>query len=159
MKRTGLIVATAAMTVAGMLAQTPAQEALTRGKRAWDRRLSKTAIAALEIAVKEPSTAAEAHELLGRIYTFKGWQQDNVMPGWHDEPAYRERAIAELRASLASNPNRASAKEAIKTAEEFAAAPKVDPAPPRPEIRAPPHKAAADPHPSPPTPLLLTPTP
>jgi len=119
-----------------LVAQTPPKDALARGRKAWDQRLAQTAIAQLEIAAKDPATAAEAHELLGRVYTFKGWQQDNVMPGWHDEPAYRPKAIAELKASLAADPSRASAQEALKTAEAFAAAPRVDPAAPRPEIRA-----------------------
>jgi hypothetical protein len=136
MQRTAFIVAAIAATVAASLAQTPARDALARGKAAWDQRLTKTAIAALETAARDRSTAAEAHETLGRIYTLKGWQQDNVFPGFHDEPAYRDKAIAELKASLAADPNRASAQEALKTAEGFAAAEKVDPAPPRPEIRA-----------------------
>jgi hypothetical protein len=101
----------------------------------WDQRLAKSAITALEQATKDKGTAAEAHEVLGRIYTFKGWQQDNVFPGWHDEPGVRAKAIAELQASLAANPNRASAQEALKAAEGFAAATKVDPAPPRPDIK------------------------
>ncbi len=122
--------------VAAAVAQTTAREALARGQAAWDQRLARSAIAQLEVAAKDSSTAAEAHELLGRIYTFKGWQQDNVFPGFHDEPAYRSRAVAELKASLAADPNRASAQEALKAAEGFAAADKVDPAPPRPEIRA-----------------------
>ena len=74
--------------------------------RTREQRLANTAIAQLEIAARDPVTTAEAHELLGRIYTFKGWRQDNVFPGFHDEPAYRARAIT------------------------------VDPAAPRPEIRA-----------------------
>lgn len=130
---TGAIVLLAA---AGSLAQSQAERYLARGKQMWDQRLAKSAIASLELAARDKATAAEAHETLGRIYTFKGWQQDNVFPGWHDEPAYRQKAIAELKASLAIDPQRASAQEALKTAEAFAASDKVDPAPPRPEIRA-----------------------
>ena len=40
-----------------------------------------------ERGARRRTTAAEAHEALGRIYTFKGWQQESVFPGWHDEPA------------------------------------------------------------------------
>jgi hypothetical protein len=128
--------AAVALTVAGALAQTPARDALARGQALWDQRLAKSAIAALEAATHDRATAAEAHEALGRIYTFKGWQQDNVFPGWHDEPAYREKAVAALKASLAADATRASAQDALRIAEGFAAADKVDPAPPRPEIRA-----------------------
>jgi hypothetical protein len=118
------------------LAQTGAREQLERGRQFWERRLSKSAIAALETAARDRATAAEAYEALGRLYTYKGWLQDNVFPGWHDEPAYRQRAIDALKASLAADPARTSAQEALREAERYSAADKVDPAPPRPEIRA-----------------------
>jgi len=118
------------------LAQSTARGDLARGAALWDERLSKSAIAALESAARDPATAAAAHEALGRLYAFKGWQQEGVFPGWHDEPAVRERAIAELKASLAADPNRASAQDALRMVESFAAAEAVDPAPPRPEVRA-----------------------
>ena len=124
------------LTAAAIAAQSPASSALARGKALWDQRLSKSASAALEAATRDRATAAEAHEALGRIYTFKGWQQDNVFPGWHDEPASRARAIAELKAAIAADPARASARDALRVAEAFAAAEKVDPAPPRDEVRA-----------------------
>jgi len=123
-------------TLATVSAQTPAREALARGHAAWNQRLAKTAIAAFEIAARDSSTAAEAHEMLGRIYTFKGWQQESVFGGWHDEPGLRGKALAELKAAVAADPARASAQEALRTAEGFMAAAAVDPAPPRPEIRA-----------------------
>jgi len=123
-------------TIISGLAQSPAQAQLARGKALWDQRLASSAIAALEAAAADKATAAEAHETLGRIYTFKGWQQESVFPGWHDEPAYRARAIAELKAAVAADAGRVSAQEALKAAEAFAAAEKVDPAPPRPEIKA-----------------------
>jgi tetratricopeptide (TPR) repeat protein len=67
---------------------------------------------------------------------FKGWQQEATFPGWHDEPAYRTRAIAELKAAIKADPARASAQEALRIAEGFAAADKVDPVPPRDEVKA-----------------------
>lgn len=130
-----VMAAAACVMAAGVLAQSPAQTALARGKALWDQRLAKSAIAALEAAAKDPSAAAEAHEALGRLYTFKGWQEESAFPGWHDEPAFRERAIAELRASVKADPGRASAQEALKTAEGFAAADKVDPAPPQERVK------------------------
>ena len=131
-----VLTAAAGLTAAAVLAQTPAQAALARGKELWDLRLATPAIAAFEQAARDKATAAEAHEALGRLYTFKGWQEESVFPGWHDEPAFRGKAIAELQAAVAADPARASAKEALKVAEDFAAADKVDPAPPRPEIKA-----------------------
>jgi hypothetical protein len=132
----GLAIVAAVAGLATASAQTPAREQLARGHALWDQRLSKSAIAAFEAAARDKTTAAEAHEALGRLYTFKGWQQENVFPGWHDEPGVRERAIAELRAAVAADPARASAQDALRAAEGFLAAEKVDPAPPRPEVRA-----------------------
>src|SRR5262249_29369859 len=117
-------------------AQSGGREQLTKGKTLWDQRLSKSAIVALEAAAKNPATAAEAYEALGRMYTFKGWQQEGAFPGWHDEPAYRERALTALRAAVKADPSRQPARDALKTAQGFAAADKVDPAPTRPEILA-----------------------
>src|SRR5262245_61377695 len=117
-------------------AQTTAREQLARGRALWDQRLSKSAVAALEVAARNRATAAEAHEALGRTSMFKGWQQESVFPGWHDEPSYRARATAELKAAVKADPARASAQEALQTAERFAAADKVDPAPPRDEVKA-----------------------
>ena len=124
---------------AGLFAQTPAREQLSRGIALWDQRRSKSAIAALEAAARNrptPAEAAEIHEVLGRIYTFKGWQQEAVFPGWHDEPGLRAKALAELKAAVAADPTRTSAQEALRVAEGFAVADAVDPAPPRPEVRA-----------------------
>ncbi len=123
-----MAVAAVLLTVA-VGAQTPAQTQLARGTALWSQRLATSAIAALEAAAKDPATAAEANEELGRIYTFKGWQEESVFPGWHDEPAYRAKALAALSASVKANPARASAQDALKIAEGFAAAEKVDPAP------------------------------
>jgi thiol-disulfide isomerase/thioredoxin len=134
--RRAIILTAAALAVTGALAQTPAREQLARGIAAWDQRLAKSAITALDAAARDRGTAAEAYEALGRIYTFKGWQQESAFPGWHDEPGYREKAIAALKAAVAADPARTSAREALQIAEGFAAAEAVDPAPPRPEVRA-----------------------
>src|SRR6185295_13778934 len=128
-------VLTVVLAAVSLSAQTPARDAFVKGRTFWDQRLSKSAIAALEAAARDRSTAAEAHELLGRIFTFKGWQQESAFPGWHDEPSYRERALTELKAAVAADPARASAQDALRTAQAFAAADKVDPAPPRPRIK------------------------
>ncbi len=135
MNRVFLIVAAVLLSAGAAIAQTAARDQLARGHAAWDQRLSRSAIAAFEAAAREPAAAAEAHEALGRIFMFKGWQQEGALPGWHDEPAYRERAIAELEAALAADPSRTSAREALRIAQEFAASEKVDPAPPRAEIK------------------------
>src|SRR5437879_1803701 len=113
-----MIAAATFATTAGVLAQSPARDQLARGQALWDQRLAQSAIAALEVAARDPGTAAEAHEALGRIFTFKGWQQESVFPGWHDEPALRDRALTELRAAVAADPNRTSALEALRAAEE-----------------------------------------
>ena len=131
-----VMAAVVVVTFVGLLAQSPARQQLARGNALWDQRLANSAIAALEAAARDRGTASEAYEALGRLYTFKGWLQDNVFPGWHDEPAFREKALTALKASLAADPTRASAQEALRMAEGFAAADKIDPAAPRPEVRA-----------------------
>src|SRR5438093_1530641 len=138
MKSTRSLIVTAAVvsTIAAPMAQTSARDQLARGHALWDQRLANSAIAAFEAATRDRTTAAEAHEALGRIYTFKGWQQESVFPGWHDEPSFRVRALEELMAAVAADPGRASAQEALRVAQQFEAADAVDPAPPRPEIRA-----------------------
>ena len=134
LKQLSIAAIVAAASVAGA-AQSPAEQELARGIALWDQRLANSAVAALETAAKDPKTAAAAHEALGRIYTFKGWQQESVFPGWHDEPGVRSKALAELKAAVAADPARASAQEALRTAESFAAAESVEPAAPRPEIK------------------------
>lgn len=139
MQRRFMTAAGIVMIGAGLLAQTPARQQLARGTALWDQRLSKSAIDALELAARNrptPAEAAEIHEALGRIYMFKGWQQEGVFPGWHDEPGLRAKALAELKSAVAADPARPSAQEALRAAEGFAAADAVDPAPPRPEVRA-----------------------
>jgi hypothetical protein len=136
-----LVIAASAvvLTVAAAFGQSPARQQLERGFALWDQRLSKSAIAALDAAARTSPTRAEAseiHEVLGRIYTFKGWQQEGIFPGWHEEPGLRATALAELKAAVAADPARVSAQEALRIAEGFAAADTVDPAPPRPEVRA-----------------------
>src|SRR5215204_854517 len=135
-KKLAIAASAVVLTVVAAFAQNAAQQQLERGIALWDQRLANSAIATLEIAVKDPGTAAAAHEALGRIYMFKGWQQESVFPGWHDEPGMRSKALAELKAAVAADPARVSAQEALRTAEGFAAAESVDPAPPRPEITA-----------------------
>jgi len=98
-----VMAAVVVVTFVGLLAQSPARQQLARGNALWDQRLANSAIAALEAAARDRGTASEAYEALGRLYTFKGWLQDNVFPGWHDEPEYRERALAALKASLAAD--------------------------------------------------------
>ena len=143
LKRFAIAASAVVLTISASSAQSAAQQQLERGIALWDQRLANSAIAALEAAVagsdpksKSDSVIAAAHEALGRIYTFKGWQQESVFPGWHDEPGVRSKALAELKAAVAADPARASAQEALRTAEGFAAAESVDPAPPRPEIKA-----------------------
>ena len=81
MQRLSAIV-TVLLALAGTVAaQRPPREDLVRGQRFWDQRLARSAIAALESAAPVRPTAAQAHEALGRLYTFKGWQQENVFPG------------------------------------------------------------------------------
>ena len=115
--------------------QTDAAGQLALAHRLWEQRLSKSAIAAFQAATRDRATAAEAWEGLGRIYMFKGWQQEGVFPGWHDETEYRDKAIAAFEAALTADPARASAAEGLKQARAFVSSPGVvPPAARRPEV-------------------------
>src|SRR5213593_4600614 len=118
--RRRMVVIAVLCSMATALGAQSSREELARGRALWDQRLAKSAIAALEAAARDRATAAEAHEALGRLFTFKGWLQDNVFPGWHDEPGVRDRAIAELKAAVAADPSRTSAQAALRVAEGFA---------------------------------------
>jgi len=107
MKRRFVTAVAVGLTVATAFAQSAAREQLARAIALWDQRQAKSAIAALEAAARNrptPAEAAEIHEVLGRIYTFKAWQQESVFPGWHDEPGLRAKALAELKAAVAADP-------------------------------------------------------
>src|SRR5437899_10753172 len=108
-----MIAAATFATTAGVLAQSPAREQLARGQALWDQRLAKSAIAALEVAARDPGTAAEAREALGRIFTFKGLQQESVFSGSHDDPTLRDRAVTELRSSFVADTHLTSALYAL----------------------------------------------
>jgi hypothetical protein len=113
------------------------QQQLAKGHELWRQRLSKSALEAFQAATRDKATAAEAWEAIGRIYLFKGWQEEGAFPGWHDEPEYREQAVAALEKSLAADPSRASAAEALKQAEAFAASTTaIPPAAPPAEVKA-----------------------
>jgi tetratricopeptide (TPR) repeat protein len=134
--RRNFVIGTTMLLVAATVAAQSTRQELARGHAMWGQRLSKSAIEAFTSATRAKATAAEAYEMLGRIYMFKGWQQEGVFPGWHDEPEFREQALTALKAAVSADPNRTSAQEALRTAQGFAAADKVDPEPPRPEIKA-----------------------
>jgi hypothetical protein len=76
-----------------------------KGRIYW--RLLRTASAeqALLQAAKSPAYAAEAQYWLGRIYFFKGYLAENVFPGWHEEVAYRPRALAAFTAGRDAKPD------------------------------------------------------
>lgn len=134
----GIRVTTIALILAGFAAayaQTNAPSRLEKAHRLWDQRLANSAIAAFEKATKNPADAAEAWEALGRIYMFKGWQQEGAFPGWHDETDARAKAVDALKRAVAADPKRTSAAEALKQALAFASSSTVvPPAPPRPEV-------------------------
>jgi hypothetical protein len=117
--------------------QADARAELANGHRLWGQRLATSAIAAFEAATRDRATAAEAWEALGRIYLFKGWQQEGVFPGWHDETEYRDKAVAAFQAAHEADPGRAAASEGLAQAKALFAAPGVVPAaPPRQEVAA-----------------------
>jgi len=72
----------------------------TRGRVLWRIFKTRSAIESLERAGD-----AEAKNLLGRIYLYKGWESEGAFPGWHEEPQYREQAIVAFLAAAAASPD------------------------------------------------------
>lgn len=78
---------------------------VAQGRIDW--RLLRTASAerALTTATASPAVAAEAHYWLGRIDFFKGYLAEGAFPGWHEEVAFRPRALAAFTAARAARPD------------------------------------------------------
>jgi hypothetical protein len=76
-----------------------------KGQIYWRLLRTTSAEQALQQAAKSPAFAAEAQYWLGRIYFFKGWQAENAFPGWHEQVAYRPRAIAAFSAARELRPD------------------------------------------------------
>lgn len=106
-RRAWLAVAAAAFSgsVAGQAGPDAARQALRDGERLWSQKRTRSAVEALLRAATQPEVAAEARYRLGRIYFFKGWQAEGAFPGWHDEPEYREQALAEFERALEQAPS------------------------------------------------------
>jgi tetratricopeptide (TPR) repeat protein len=79
------------------------QALLSQAKADWFALRTRSAEQELIEATKNPSTAAEAHYWLGRIYEFKG-SAEGAFPGFHEEIAYRPRAAAEFAAAGTPKP-------------------------------------------------------
>ncbi len=75
-----------------------------KGQIYWRLLRTKSAEQALIAAATTPAYAAEAHYWLGRIYFFKGYQAENVFPGWHEEVSYRPRAVKAFTAARDAKP-------------------------------------------------------
>src|SRR4029078_3017544 len=76
-----------------------------KGRIYWRLWRTATAEQALIAASKSPAYKAEAQYWLGRIYFFKGYQAENAFPGWHEEVAYRPRAVAAFTAARDAKPD------------------------------------------------------
>lgn len=75
-----------------------------KGQIYWRLLRTKSAEQALIAAAATPAYAAEAQYWLGRIYFFKGYQAENVFPGWHEEVSYRPRALKAFTAARDAKP-------------------------------------------------------
>lgn len=84
-----------------------------KGNILWSMYRSKSAIAAYGLAANDAKAAAGAQYGLGRIYFFKGWQSEGAFPGWHEEPEFRDTAIAAFRMSIAADPQFVDAQVAL----------------------------------------------
>jgi hypothetical protein len=89
---------------------------LDKGKADWFAMRTKSAEQKLTAATKTPTTAAEAHYWLGRIYDFKSNKAEGAFPGFHEEVLYRPRAEAELKAAGTPRPEWIAQAEAAENA-------------------------------------------
>ena len=94
-------------TVDAALAKNPSDGGLLleKGNILWSMYRTKSAMDAFAQAARDPKTAAAAQYSLGRIYFFRGWQSEGAFPGWHEEPEFRDQAMAAFRAAAAANPS------------------------------------------------------
>lgn len=88
-----------------------ARQALGDGERLWRLKRTRSALEAFEKAAAHKDLAAEAHHRIGRIYFFKGWEAEGAFPGWHEEVAYREKALAAFEEALKRAPASEGARQ------------------------------------------------
>jgi tetratricopeptide (TPR) repeat protein len=93
-----------------LLAALADADSLREGERLWRMKYTRSAIAAFEKAARVRETAAAAQLGLGRIYYFKGFEAEGALPGFHEEVAYREKALQAFEAALTLQPASAEAR-------------------------------------------------
>lgn len=80
-------------------------DVLREAERLWRLKHTRSALAAFERAAKVKETAAAAQLGLGRIYYFKGFEAEGAFPGFHEEIAYRQKALAAFEQALELQPS------------------------------------------------------
>ncbi len=83
------------------------------GQLEWRMLHTASALRAFERATRDPVLGADAHLGLGRIFAFRGWQQEGAFPGWHEEVDQRPRALAEFRRAAELRPTWAAPHVAL----------------------------------------------
>jgi hypothetical protein len=124
------------MAIVGLLAQSSPREDLDARAEILGAAAGQERIAALESAARDRATAAEAHEALGTSLHLQRLAAGKRVPGWHDEPSFRAKALAELRAVRRRRSRARVSAGGAADGGGVRCGRSVDPAPPRPEIRA-----------------------
>lgn len=94
---------------AGLVAQ-PAgdagKQAVAEGDRLWRLKQTRSALAAYEkvAAGKSAEAQALAYARIGRIYLFKGAESEGAFPGWHEQVAFKEKALRAFDEALKRAP-------------------------------------------------------
>ncbi len=88
-----LSVALAAAVAVAQPAVDSGRQALQEGDRLWRLKRTRSALEAFEKAAESKDHAAAAHQRIGRIYFFKGWEAEGAFPGWHEQVAFRPKAL------------------------------------------------------------------
>ena len=88
------------------------RSALAEGERLWRVKQTRSALAAFERVTKAPGSAAQAlaYARIGRIYLFKGAESEGAFPGWHEQVAFKEKALQAFDEALKRTPSLEAAR-------------------------------------------------
>jgi tetratricopeptide (TPR) repeat protein len=83
------------------------RSALAEGDRLWRLKHTRSALLAFEKVASTPGSAtqAQAYARIGRIYLFKGAESEGAFPGWHEQVAFKGKALSAFDEALKRTPS------------------------------------------------------
>lgn len=79
-------------------------QAIQEGDGLWRLKRTRSALEAFGRAAQSTEHASEAHQRMARIYFFKGWEAEGAFPGWHEEVAFRQKALSAFNEAARHGP-------------------------------------------------------